>query len=320
MAFISPSISPAQSSHHTNVTRPSKCGRRPQPQPLHFPRVVACSSEQGRVKIDKGKNSDVSGAREARVALWREVESLKKSLTIAVNAQRFADAARLRDQIESLSLADDYVRTEKELEKAVREERFADAARLRDVLKVLEPPPGIALLRGETEANSALEETPMTDMKADDVESWSKTKTAGIVVHVESYYMPEQSLPEQSRFLFGYKVTITNEGDETCQLVSRHWKINSTGGPESEVKGPGVVGRQPVLEPGETFEYTSACPVTVPLKGGQSVVGNMRGKYHFCKGDTGNVKFSVDIAPFYLKLPFRNYRATSGPPPPGIKS
>lgn len=271
------------------------------------------------MKVDESKSSDLSGAREARVALWREVETLKKSLNVAVNAERFADAARLRDQIESLSLADDYVRTEKEMEKAVQEERFAEAARLRDVLKVLEPPPGIAMLRGETVATAACEDTSMADLKPEDVESWSKTKTAGIVVHVESYYMPEQSLPEQSRFLFGYKVTITNEGKETCQLVSRHWTINSSGVSESEVKGPGVVGRQPVLEPGESFEYNSACPVTVSLKGGQSVVGNMKGKYHFCKGDTGDVKFSVDIATFYLKLPFRNYRSSSGPPPPGIR-
>lgn len=274
-------------------------------------------AEPGKAQVGENKVSDRSAAREARVALWQEVDALKKSLTIAVNAERFTDAARIRDQIESLSLADEFVRTEKELRKAVEEQRFAEAARLRDVLKVLEPPPGGATLRGEREPGPVLSRSPMAEMEPEDVESWSKTKTHGIVVHVESYYMPEQSIPEQNRFLFGYKVSITNEGTATCQLVSRHWVINSAGGPESEVKGPGVVGRQPVLEPGESFEYTSACPVTVPLQAGQSVVGNMKGQYHFCKGDTGNVIFSVDIAPFYLKLPFRNYRPSGASPPRG---
>lgn len=247
--------------------------------------------------------------------LWREVEALKGSLQLAVSAERFSDAARLRDQIESLSLADEYFRTDKELQKAVSEERFSDAAHLRDVLNALDPPPGSAVLReGKKEAKGNAKGV-LDDVKEEDVEKWSRTKTGGIVVHVESYYMPEQSLPEHNRYLFGYKVTIRNEGSSTCQLVSRHWVICSAGGPESDVKGPGVVGRQPVLEPGESFEYTSACPISVPLKAGQSVVGCMRGQYYFCKGDTGSERFSVNIDPFYLILPFKEFRGGDGVPP-----
>lgn len=264
-----------------------------------------CSSESEQAQV----GSNRTGEREARVQLWREVEALKKSLEIAVNAQRFSDAAQIRDQINSLSLADDYFRTEMELKKAVQEEQFAEAARLRDVLKMLEPPPGMAALRGEKEdSKDKARGMEFSILDPKDVESWSKTKTNGILVHVESFYMPEQSLPEQNRFFFGYKVKIKNEGSETCQLVSRHWVINSDGGPETEVRGAGVVGRQPVLESGESFEYTSACPLTVVPKSGQSVLGSMRGKYYLCKGATGNVRFSVDIDPFFLKLPFRNYR------------
>lgn len=242
---------------------------------------------------------------------------MKRSLQIAVSAERFSDAARLRDQIESLSLADDYFRTDKELKKAVSEERFSDAAHLRDVLKALDPPPGSAVLRDEAKEEAVVENNPLLGMDPADAENWSRTKTAGIVVHIESYYMPEQSLPEHNRFLFGYKVSIKNEAQETCQLVSRHWVINSVGGPQSEVKGPGVVGRQPVLEPGESFEYTSACPISVPLQSGQSVVGSMSGQYHFCKGDTGTERFSVEVDRFYFKLPFKNFRR-SGPVPPGM--
>lgn len=281
--------------------------RRPS-KPLNVARRIppSCSSESEQAHVGSNK----TGEREARVQLWREVEALKKSLEIAVNAQRFTDAARIRDQINSLSLADDYFRTETELKKAIEEERFAEAARLRDVLKKLEPPPGMAALRGERESvKNVSKGSDFSDLDPREVENWSRTKTNGIVVHVESFYMPEQSLPEQNRFFFGYKVKITNESAETCQLFSRHWMINSESGPETEVRGPGVVGRQPVLETGESFEYTSACPLTVPLKSGQSVLGSMRGKYHFCKGPTGDIKFSVDIGTFFFKLPFRNYRS-----------
>lgn len=311
MAFVPPLNSTSRFSLKGSgpATRSLRRPLRPLKATRRIP--LSCSLEPEQAQVGSNK----TGEQEARVQLWREVEALKKSLDIAVNAQRFNDAARIRDQINSLSLADDYFRTETELKKAVEEERFAEAARLRDVLKVLEPPPGMAALRGEKEdAKDRSKDSHFSNLDPKEVESWSTTKTNGIVVHVESFYMPEQSLPEQNRFFFGYKVKITNESTDTCQLVSRQWMINSESGPETEVRGAGVVGRQPVLEPGESFEYTSACPLTVSLKSGQSVLGNMRGKYYFCRGPTGNIRFSVDIGTFFLKLPFRNYR------PPGPSS
>ena len=294
--------------------RVNRCGNSDRQQPCpsaaslkrKHPRSQASSDPIGEDK------RGVTAEKEARIQLWQEVEALKKSLSIAVNAERFSDAARIRDQIESLSLADDYFRTEQELKKAVKEERYTDAARLRDALKSLDPPPSMAVLTGEGEAfadrGTNNVDTELAAMNPDNVSGSSTTITAGIQVHVETTYMPEQSLPEQHRFLFSYKVTITNESKDTCQLISRHWIINSAVGPASEAKGLGVVGRQPVLEPGETFEYTSACPITGEPKAGQSILGNMRGSYQFCKGDTGTEKFDVNIDPFYFKLPFRNYR------------
>eukprot|EP00177_Eucheuma_denticulatum_P005370 GFKZ01009770.1.p1 GENE.GFKZ01009770.1~~GFKZ01009770.1.p1 ORF type:complete len:317 (+),score=35.67 GFKZ01009770.1:438-1388(+) len=275
--------------------------------PCRLPASSSLDSDQSRIESNKAPSKTTD--REARVQLWREVEALKKSLRIAVNAERFSDAARLRDEINSLSLADDYFRTEMELKKAVKEQRFAEAARLRDALTALEPPPGLSTLRGDRDSSGGVPDSrPLAEMDSQEVENWSKTLTNGILVHVESHYLPEQSVPEHHKFMFAYKVTITNEGNETCQLVSRHWIIEGAGSPKSEVKGSGVVGRQPVLAPGKRFEYTSACPLTVELKDGQSVVGSMRGYFHFCKGDTGAVRFSVNIDPFFMKLPFRNYR------------
>ena len=80
-------------------------------------------------------------------------------------------------------------------------------------------------------------------------------------VEVESQYAPEHSQPFQNQWFFHYTVRITNEGDETVQLLSRHWIITDATGHIEEVKGPGVVGEQPVLAPGESFQYTSGCPL-----------------------------------------------------------
>lgn len=290
MGFLNPATvftSAQRASRRAVTTHPSR-------------RQVCCSAEPTKLSSD------------ARIELWREVTALKKSLEIAVSAERYTDAARLRDQIESLSLTDDYFRLKKELDCAVEEQRFSDAARLRDSLKELTPPPGPAVLRNEREADvgyaKSLHSQDLVKLAPESVSSSSETITHGIKVKVESYYMAEQSVPEHNRFLFGYKVQIKNESNYTCQLVSRFWKIQSAGSPDSEVRGPGVVGRQPVLEPGESFEYTSACPLSVELEEGQSVIGSMSGQYNMCRGDTGAIQFSVDIDRFYLKLPFRNYR------------
>ena len=85
--------------------------------------------------------------------------------------------------------------------------------------------------------------------------------TRGIKVHVESEYAPERSQPAQNQWFFLYTITISNEGTETAQLMTRHWIITDGTGHIEEVRGPGVVGKQPVLAPGESFTYTSGCPL-----------------------------------------------------------
>ncbi|MGH3426267.1 MAG: Co2+/Mg2+ efflux protein ApaG, partial [Mycobacteriales bacterium] len=100
----------------------------------------------------------------------------------------------------------------------------------------------------------------------------SEATTHHIRVRVQSSYIPERSDPERSSWFFIYTVEITNQGSETAQLVSRHWIITDANGEIEEVKGPGVVGKQPLLEPGQSFEYTSACPLKTPF-------GSMHGTY-----------------------------------------
>ncbi|HZP32824.1 MAG TPA: Co2+/Mg2+ efflux protein ApaG [Candidatus Acidoferrales bacterium] len=122
----------------------------------------------------------------------------------------------------------------------------------------------------------------------------SEAVTRNIRVHVESQYDPRRSHPSQNQWFFLYTVRITNEGSETVQLVSRHWIITDGMGKVEEVRGPGVVGHQPVLAAGESFEYTSGCPLTLPF-------GSMHGTYQMINEQ--NEQFDVEIAPFMLAEP-----------------
>lgn len=119
--------------------------------------------------------------------------------------------------------------------------------------------------------------------------------TRGIRVEVMSRYRMEHSQPAQANWVFQYTVRITNQSLETVQLVSRHWIITDALENVEEVIGPGVVGKQPVLAPGESFQYSSWCPLKTPT-------GEMRGTYQM-ETVTGE-EFSIDIAPFGLRAPF----------------
>ena len=125
--------------------------------------------------------------------------------------------------------------------------------------------------------------------------SASEAVTNNVRVEVESRYAPELSQPFQNQWVFHYTVRITNEGDETVQLLSRHWVITDATGHVDEVRGPGVVGEQPVLAPQESFTYTSGCPLTTSF-------GKMEGTYQMVT-KTGD-QFDVTIAPFTLSEPY----------------
>jgi ApaG protein len=125
--------------------------------------------------------------------------------------------------------------------------------------------------------------------------SSSEATTRNIRVSVHAQYDPGRSRPQSSQWFFLYTVTITNEGPDTVQLISRHWVITDGMGKVEEVVGPGVVGKQPVLAPGQSFEYTSGCPLTTPF-------GSMHGTYQMVT--QGNEQFEIEIAPFTLTEPY----------------
>jgi len=120
------------------------------------------------------------------------------------------------------------------------------------------------------------------------------TKPYDVAVAVSSQYLPEQSNPSGQQYLFAYTVRITNQGQHPVQVISRHWVITDADQHVQEVRGLGVVGQQPLLRPGDTFEYTSGCPLPTPF-------GTMKGSYH-CVGDNG-VPFEVRVGEFMLAMP-----------------
>jgi len=126
-----------------------------------------------------------------------------------------------------------------------------------------------------------------------------RSVTENIEVVVRPAFSADQSQPEKSKFFWTYVVEITNHRDDTVQLKRRHWQITDGNGSRQDVRGPGVVGEQPVLRPGETFRYTSGCPLTTPQ-------GIMVGSYEMAR-DNGD-RFEVDIPAFSLDSPHETRR------------
>jgi ApaG protein len=121
-----------------------------------------------------------------------------------------------------------------------------------------------------------------------------RATTRGIAVSVEPAYLEAQSSPDSSQYFWAYRVTIENQGLETVQLRSRHWMITNARGELNEVKGPGVVGEQPILKPGESFEYTSGAPLNTSW-------GMMGGSYQM-ECERGE-RFDIEIPTFSLDSP-----------------
>ena len=115
-----------------------------------------------------------------------------------------------------------------------------------------------------------------------------------ISINVNTTYLADQSDPSADRYVFAYTINIANTGTVAAQLISRHWIITDAENVVQEVKGLGVVGEQPLLQPGESFEYTSGTAMATP-------VGTMQGSYQMVAED-GN-KFDAEIAPFTLSMP-----------------
>lgn len=123
-------------------------------------------------------------------------------------------------------------------------------------------------------------------------------ETAGMVVRVEPQFLPEESAPDENRFVWAYTIEIENRSSDPVRLVSRFWRITDENGISQEVRGPGVIGQQPVIEPGQSFRYTSAAPLAAPS-------GVMFGIYSMQRMDNGEA-FDVAVPAFALDSPHQS--------------
>ena len=125
-----------------------------------------------------------------------------------------------------------------------------------------------------------------------------EAETSGVLVRVEPQFLAKESDPDENRFVWAYTIEIVNCSSETVQLISRFWRIMDENGLTQEVRGPGVVGKQPVLEPGESFTYTSACPLAAPS-------GVMVGTYSMLRIGAGE-EFDIAVPAFPLDSPHQS--------------
>ncbi len=121
-----------------------------------------------------------------------------------------------------------------------------------------------------------------------------QTETDTVEIKAISRFLPDQSDPSDDRYVFAYHITISNRSEQTVKLLTRHWIITDAEDKVQEVRGEGVIGQQPVLRPGESFEYTSGCSIATP-------VGTMKGSY-FMEADDGR-QFDAPVAEFTLAMP-----------------
>lgn len=204
-------------------------------------------------------------------ALAARLDAARDNLAAAVAAEDYALAATLKKEVEALEAQDPVSVARKELEAAIAAERWDDAARARDALAALAPPPPPPYV------------PPATT---------SEATTRGVTVRVKSFFVAAQSAPGASLYTFAYRINLSLAADApgAVQLINRHWLIEDATGRLDEVRGPGVVGEQPVLQPGESYAYSSFCQLTTPA-------GSMEGSYGFVEvGADGAPGASFDVA------------------------
>ena len=131
----------------------------------------------------------------------------------------------------------------------------------------------------------------------------SDTITEGIRISASAFFLPDESDADARRYVFGYQIVIVNEGEEAAQLLSRHWTIIDSIGRQHEVEGPGVVGQTPRIEPGQSFDYQSFCPLKTPW-------GTMEGSFAMRRNN--GQTFEARIHRFYLTIPVKEEAAARG--------
>ncbi|RYR77518.1 hypothetical protein Ahy_A01g002007 isoform A [Arachis hypogaea] len=245
--------------------------------------ILACASE--RNGYGSGREDSTTSSFQSRSHTYA---LLKQQMEVAAKSEDYKEAARIRDSLKLFEEEEPVLRLRRLLKEAIADERFKDAAKYRDELKSIAPH---SFLKCSSDAT-----------------------TLGIRVQVRSIYIEGRSQPSKGLYFFAYRIRISNNSDQPVQLLRRHWIITDGNGKMENVflfpfesmvfpvqhnfyaLGSGVVGEQPTILPGTSFEYSSACPLNTPN-------GRMEGDFEMIHIDkVGSRSFNVAIAPFSLSL------------------
>ncbi|KAM0043916.1 putative UVR domain, ApaG domain, ApaG domain superfamily, UVR domain superfamily protein [Helianthus debilis subsp. tardiflorus] len=193
---------------------------------------------------------------------------MKQQMELAALSENYEEAARLRDSLKLFEEEEPVLRLQGLMKEAIANERFEDAAQYHKQIKEIAPH---YLLKCSSDAT-----------------------TLGIRVQAKSVYIEGRSQPLRGQYFFAYRIRITNNSNRPVQLLKRHWIVTNANEKSEDVWGIGVIGEQPVLLPNDSFEYSSACPLTTPS-------GRMEGEYEMKHIDkVGSKTFNVAVAPFAL--------------------
>ncbi|KAM7273125.1 hypothetical protein ACFE04_027789 [Oxalis oulophora] len=199
--------------------------------------IVLCSSSSDHNNLNRHHHQP-SLSPSSFLSRLQTYSLLKQRMEVAINSEDYKEAARIRDSLNSLESVHPVLRLRRLSKEAVANERFEDAAKYRDELNQISP-------------------HYLTKCSSD-------TTTLGIRVEASSEYIKGRSNPTQEQYFFSYKIRITNNSDRPIQLVRTHWIITNGDRKTENVWSTGVIGEQPVILPGKSFEYSSACPLTTP--------------------------------------------------------
>lgn len=241
-----------------------------------------------------------------RKRLWKRISSLEKE---AVSILSSGDESKTLDAYISLANSinlkneDPFLKLAHEYNKAVSNHDERETNRILSEMKSIGLPPH--LLSVITQRNRKLVQPDMEPLleEVDPSSNFSDTITEKIRVKVTSFFDPDKSDPINGKFMFWYKVGIYNEGPEPVQVVARMWEIEKCRGEKEVVRGSGILGTQPIISPGDVYNYQSACPLKVFPPKGKRIIGSMSGAYTVCKGNMGQHNFTVKIGKFNLILP-----------------
>ena len=251
-----------------------------------------------------------------RKELWKTIsECEKQAVELLISGQQgsgnedvqqIEEAFKLLSQSAGLKNSDPFLQLATQYAAALKRKDVVECESILKSMRVIGVPPHIASLASKQLAARHLEIKNSALYQFDEVDlgsTFSEAVTEKIRVKVSSFYDGAHSDPVAGQYRFSYKVAIFNEGAEPVQLVGRTWEVVKCTGEKETMRGPGVTKTQPIISPGDVFNYESSCPLKVFPPRGKRVIGSMTGAFTMCKGNIGQHQFLAKVSKFNFIVP-----------------